>query len=198
MSMSNPNDDALYNIEFENNIREFNRLTNTNVGIASLSPIIEALKESKILEYLMKDPTHSSALTCLRSFIQQKPYLPQEFVGRFLSVASVRINVLPNHIGVSNQSYVAKVITNNVKPPTAVTNFTINSMKEQLRNDITKTTMHVAASTSIVPTELKIKLDQSIMNTLINSIGDLCKTIQEGNRMQGRESDSYIRNHIKH
>lgn len=36
------------------------------------------------------------------------------------------------------------------------------------------------------------------MNTLINSIRDLCKTTKKGNRWQDRESNSYIRKHIKY
>ncbi|KAG8362539.1 GbNV_gp75-like [Fopius arisanus] len=189
--------DILETPEYEVYIRAFCSLTNSDFTLAALAPITESFKESKILEYLMRDSTHTHALTCFKQIIQSRPYLPQEFIGRFLSVYSMKINVMANQIGISNQSFVTKVVVNNIKPPTPLTNFTVNALRDQLREDIKKSTMHVVAVPT-VPTEIKLNLNQTTMNYAINSMCDLARTIQEGNRKQGRECDSYIRQQIKY
>lgn len=189
--------DALYSPNFESLIREFYKITNANFSVEQISPIVEAMKQSKILEYIMRDPTHVHAISCLRQFLQSRPYLPQEFIGRFLAVISVKINVLPSHMSITNQSFVAKVIANNVKPPVTLTNFSVTSMRDQLRQDIEKSTTHVLSSNT-VPSELKIKISPNVMNMFVNSMSDLCKTIDEANRLNGREADSYIRRKIRY
>lgn len=189
--------DALSTPEFEGYIREFHRITSQNFSLVTIAPLIEVMKESKILEYIMRDPSHTGALTCLRNYLQSRPTLPADFVGRFAAVVGVKINVLPNYITVSNKSYVAKVIQSNVKPTTSLTNISVNAMKDQLRQDIRNSTVHLKA-TPIVPTELKLKLNQNTINVCVNAMSDLCRTIVEGNRANGSEAESYIKSQIRY
>jgi hypothetical protein len=195
--MSDLSNDALSNPEFESLIQEFFRITSRSFNISMISPLVEAMKASKILEYIMIDSTHTAATSCLRRYIQSRPHLPQDFVGRFLAVFTSEINVMPNYMQIANQSYVAKVITKNVKPPTKVTNLMVRSMKSQLRSEIPKATIHVQSSTN-VPTELKLQLNHNVMSTFVNSMSDLCKTIVEGNRTQGMGVDPYIQTQIRY
>lgn len=195
--MSDLSSDSLSNPEFEPLIQEFFRITNRKFNISMISPIVEAMKASKILEYIMIDSTHTAAVSCLRRYIQSRPHLPQDFVGRFLAVFTSEINVMPNYMRIANQSYVAKVITSNVKPPTVVTNLTVKSMKNQLRAEIANASIHVRSSTN-VPTELKLQLNHNVMSTFVNSMSDLCKTIVEGNRSQGRNVEPYIQMQIRY
>lgn len=195
--MDDITNDALNNPEFEVYIREFYRVTSGNFSIVTIAPLVDSMKESKILEFLMRDPSHSGALTCLRNYLQARPTLPGDFVGRFVSVMGLRINVLPSYIGLGNQSYVAKVVQSNVRPSTNVTNLTVNAMKDQLRQDIVNSTIHVQA-TPIVPTEVKLKLNQNTINICVNAMSDLCRTIVEGNRANGREAEPYIKTRIRY
>lgn len=195
--MSDLSNDALSTPEFESLIQEFFRISSRKFNISMISPVVEAMKASKILEYIMIDPTHTAAVSCLKRYIQSRPYLPQEFVGRFLAVFTSEINVMPNYMRIANQSYVAKIVTGNVKPPSVVTNFTVKSMKNQLRAEIPNATIHVQSKVN-VPTELKLQLNQNVINTFVNSMSDLCKTIVEGNRMHGRNVDPYIRTQIRY
>lgn len=189
--------DALSTPEFEGYIREFYRLTSSSFTLTTISPLIESMKESKILEYIMRDPTHTGALTCLRNYLQTRPMLPNDFIGRFVSVMGLKINVLPSYIGLGNRSYVTKVVQSNVRPGATLTNISVNAMKDQLRQDIVNSTIHVKA-TPIVPTELKLKLNQSTINACVNAMSDLCQTIVEGNRANGREAEPYIKSQIKY
>nr|WOJ45339.1 putative gp75-like protein [Apis mellifera nudivirus] len=189
--------DALNTPEFESYIREFYRLTSNSFTLATIAPLIESMKESKILEYIMRDPTHSGALSCLRNYLQSRPMLPSDFIGRFVSVVGLKVNVLPSYVGLGNRSYVAKVVQNNIRPTANLTNISVNALKDQLRQDIKNSTVHVKA-TPTVATEFKPRLTQNTINVCVNAMSDLCRVIVEGNRANGREAEPYIKSQIKY
>lgn len=189
--------DVMYTQQFEVLAREFYAITNKAFTIGQISPLIESMKQSKTIEYILNDPTYTPAIACLRNYVRSRPQLPQEFANRFVAVAAVKVNVMPGYLTPNNQTYVTKVIAGNVKPPNIVTNFTVNTMREQLRREIQRSQMHVRA-TPIVPQQLKLKLDHKLINACVNSISDLCKTIVEGNRANGRHVEPYIKCRIKY
>lgn len=189
--------DELNNPNFESVIQDFCRITSKKFSVFEIAPVIVALQTSNLLDYISKTP-NDAAITCLKTFLYNNPHLPQQFVGRFLSVVNTEINVLPNPLRVTNQSFVTKVVARRVIPPDAVTNFSVAAMKQTLRSDIDKSSVHITATSNVVPNELKLRINQRTLSLIINSMSDLCSTIMEGNRAQGRRVDSYIRSHIKH
>lgn len=189
--------DELYNPNFESVIHEFCKITSRKFNVFEIAPVISALQNSSLLEYISRTP-NDTAIACLKTYVYNNPNLPQHFVGRFLAVINAEINVLPNNLRIGNQSFVAKVVARRVIPPDAVTNFAVAAMKQTLRKDISNANVHSVATHSVVPTELKLPINQRTISLIINSMSDLCSSISEGNRAQGRHVDSYIRNHIKY
>lgn len=195
---SSSNNDLLYTPQFENYISDFNRVcSGGETTIQALSPIIELLRQSEILDVLMKDPSHQEAKSCLQSYISSRQNLPQEFVAKFFSIVNLKINLTPNRLGFFNQSYNAKVVATNIRPPTKITNLTIKTRQDQLRQDMKNPIIYNHAN-KIPPQVLKLKYSEDLLPKCINSMADLHQTIKEGNRSNGYEIDDYIKTNLKH
>lgn len=189
--------DELNNPNFHSVIGEFCKITSRKFSVFEVAPIIVALQTSNLLDYISRTP-NEAAIACLKTFFYNNSNLPQQFVGRFLSVVNTDINVLPNLLRVSNQSFVTKVVARRTIPPDSVTNFSVAAMKQTLRDDISQSSVHITATSNVVPNELKLRINQRTLSLIVNSMSDLCSAIMEGNRAQGRKIDPYIRSHIKH
>lgn len=191
------NRDALYKDYFEEYVSEFCRLcSNGEVTITALSPVLELFKESQLLKYLMADPTNDAAKTCVKDYIASHRNVPRDFLAKFLSIIAVRVNVVPTSIGYINQSYTAKVIYNNVVPTSKLTNITIQTRQDELRAESTHVIEYVKTRRA-APQSIKIKMTEDTLPMCINAMGDLHRTITEGNRANGREMNSYIKTSAK-
>ncbi|AYP97963.1 GrBNV gp75-like protein-like protein [Mauternbach virus] len=193
--MANVND-LLYTATFEAYIVDFCRVVSTDTNIAALSPIIELLKGSIILTYLMKDPSDNSAKACVRNVIVSKPHLPHDFLYKFLAIATMKISLTPSNIGFAHQSYNAKIIVNNLQPTSRITNLTTNSRQEQLRAEY-KNAITYVKQTRMPPQALRLKFSEDLLPRCINAIGDLNQVIIEGNRSNGRQVDEFVRTVLK-
>lgn len=199
--------DYLNTPECETAIQAFFRATNSTFNVVALAPIIETLQQSSILSYVMRAECGEARAEeqFLRNFIRSRPHLPQDFVNRFLAVIALRINVSPSsYAGLSgsliNRSYVAKITRGNVRPPTVVTQFSVQSLRNALREETRRgVNTHVAAARrEIIPYEYKPVLDRDVLSSLINCQSDLCKAIAEGNRQNGRAIDPYVKSKIRY
>lgn len=188
--------DALYTQEFENYIRDFYRLTSNETNIPALAQIITFLETSDMLSILMKDPRNEHAKVCVRAFIQSRAYLPQDFLARFLAVVNLKIILTPNGIGFVNQSYNAKVIATNIRPPIKITNLTLKNRQNMLREDALKSQTLITPRHRIPPQTLRLKFNDSLLPKCINSIVDLSQIIKEGNNANGVECDDYIKTNM--
>lgn len=188
--------DELLNPEFEQVIHDFCKITSRKFNIFEISHILETMRMSKIIDYVTRSPD-ATAVSCLKNLVDSNPNLPQSFVGKLLAVVKTEVNITPNTM-YANQSFVTRVVTRSVEPPTVVTNFTVASMKQQLRRDVENQSAYSVAWQNVVPNEIKLQLNQRVFSMLINSMSDLCKSIVEGNRAQGRHVDSFIKSQIKY
>lgn len=196
--MSEFDNDQLNDPNFEGVLVEFCKMTSKKFSIFDIAPIIEALRQSKVLDYVIRSQ-NSSYINCLKMIFHNNPNLPQQFIGRFLAVINTEINVLPNNLRVGNQSYVTKVVARNVVPPVSVTNFTVTTLRRALQRDIRdKAIMHSVSTPNVIPNEIRLQMNQRTISMIVNSISDLCCSIVEGNRAQGRDIDPYIRSQIKY
>ncbi|ATZ81484.1 GrBNV_gp75-like protein [Drosophila innubila nudivirus] len=188
--------DLLFTPSFESYILDFCRIVSTETNIAALSPIIEVLKRSETLRYLMKDPSSNSAKACVRNMIVSKSHLPQDFLYKFLIIATMKITLTPSNLGFAHQSYNAKIIVNNLQPTNRITNLTINSRREQLRAEY-KNAITYVKQTRMPPQVLRLKFTEDLLPRCINAIGDLNQVIVEGNRSNGRQVDEFVRTVLK-
>lgn len=188
--------DLLYTPQFEDYILEFCRAVSTDTTITAISPIIEVLKQSEYLRYLMKDPSNDSAKTCVRNFIVSKSHLPQDFLYKFLAIVTMKISLAPSNVGFIHQSYNAKVIANNLQPTSRITNLTIAARQDQLRAE-SKNAITYVKQTRMPPQILRMKFNDDLLPKCINAIGDLNQVIIEGNRSNGRDVGDFVRTVLK-
>lgn len=189
--------DELNDPNFEQVIREFCKVTSRKFTVFEIAPIIEAMRRSKILDYIVRSPD-STAVSCLKTIVHNNPNYPPQFIGRFMAVVNTEINVMPNNLRIHNQSFVTRVVARNVVPPVALTNFTVATYKRMLRRDIENATIHSVATPNVVSNEIKLQLNQRTLSLIVNSVSDLCCSIVEGNRSQGRDVEPYIKSQIKY
>lgn len=147
----------------------------------------------------MKDPRDATAMSCLRAVFQMKPYLPQDFIGKFIAIVSLKVNITPSGQGFINQSYNAKVIATNIKPLTKITNLTYKNRQMILRDEAIRSKSVVTPNKKIPPQTLRLKFNDDLLTKCINCLADLNQTIIEGNRSNGYTCDDYIKtNMLKH
>lgn len=187
MSLSN---DFLYSTEFESVVHAFLTAVRKPTTIQELTPIIEQMKRSDILSFLMTDPNNDTAKNCLKTFVASKSNIPYNFITQFLILINTKINIAPNGLGFISQSYNAKVVPGNLQPPTKITNLTVESRMAKLRDDCKKQETYTYVDKSTPP--FKLKLHNDLLNKCLNAVGDLHKIIQEGNIANNCEIDEYI------
>lgn len=187
------NDDALYSDDFKDIIKSFCKITSNNIFIKDISTYIVAFCRSRILNLLLCDPQHDGAKECVTSYLAENPTLPHIFLSRFLAVANAKIQITSVRFGSSmTNSCVVTVIPASTRPPTKITNLTAASMRERLRED-TKAAKINQASPQNMATRVKINFTPRLMDQLINSMIGLHKVIDEGNRQNGHQIDSYVK-----
>lgn len=184
--------DILYKDYFESYIIEFCRLCNSETNIVELAPIIELLKTSQILKYLMIDPTNEAAKSCIREYIANRRNVNQDFLPKFLSIVSMKINIVPNSVGYMNQSFNAKIIYNNTQPTSKLTNLTVRTKHDELREDAKKAIEYIKTRRA-APQTIKLKFTSDTLPLCLNAINDLNLTIVEGNRSNGREMNNFVK-----
>lgn len=190
-------DDPLYTEEFRVYIEEFCRITNNEVTIKQIASFIEIFHHSPILNILQTEPQNVDALSCLKNYIASNPTLPSIFPSRYIAITNCRIRVAPPRFGSSHaDACVATVIPGATRPPTMMINLTADSMREALRIDTERSEVY-QCTPATVPSKVKIRFNQSLMNQLVNAQVDLYKTIVEGNRQNGKNVDSYVKSRIK-
>lgn len=187
--------DVLYTPQFQDYIIKFCNLTSQEVSVATLAPIIELLRQSHILSMLLANPQHGNANVCLQRYVDSNPYIPKQFIPKFISLANVKVSLIPSGVNYISRSYTAKVINNNVPPLTDVVNFTIKTRQDQLRTE--GKNLMICKSTEFPITQtVKLPLTNDLLTQCINTIGDLNQTIHEGNRMNGYKVDEFIKSNL--
>jgi len=187
MALSN---DFLYSTEFESVIQAFLMAVRKPTTIQELAPIIEQMRRSDILNFLMTDPNNDMAKNCLKTFVASKSNIPHNFITQFLILINTKINIAPSGLGFISQSYNAKVVPGNLQPPTKITNLTVESRMNKLREDCKKQQTYTYVDKSIPP--FKLKLHNNLLNKCLNALGDLHGIIKEGNLANNCEIDEYI------
>lgn len=157
---------------------------------------MQLLQNSEILSILMKDPRDPTALSCLRAVFQMKPHLPQDFIGKFIAIVSLKVNITQSGVGFINQSYNAKVIATNIKPLTKISNLTYKNRQTILRDEAIRSKNVITPNRKVPPQTLRLKFSDNLLSKCINCIADLSQTIIEGNRSNGYTCDEYIKTNM--
>lgn len=187
--------DALFTGEFDDLILSFYRITNNSeLTIPQITPLMETLKRSNIISALMRDPDNETAKYCFKKYIDSNDRLPSDFVCRFLTLITLKFNLTPRSFNFTNQSYVAKIITENVRPPKRLTNMTAQSRIVQLINDVKNVQVHQVKNLTI-PQTVRPQLNNDDFDKIVNAMGDLHQVIIEGYRSNGYDPDPYISTH---
>lgn len=193
--MASYDDDLLYKEQFETYIMEFCRVVNGETSVTQLAPIIELLKTSQIIKYLMTDPTNEAAKTCIRDYMATRR-IPPDFLNKLLTIITMKINITANAVNYINKTFTAKVIYNNVQPTSQLTNLTVSSRVAELNEEAKKAVPY--EKTRRQPTQvIKLKLNSDTLPSCINAIDDLDRTIVEGNRANGREMNHFVKTTFK-
>lgn len=99
-------------------------------------------------------------------------------------------------MGLMNQSYTAKIIYNNTQPTRKLTNLTVQTRRDELRED-SKKAIEYSKHRRPPPHTIKLKLTEDTLPWCLNAIGDLNMTIIEGNRSNGHEMNNFVKTNIK-
>lgn len=195
---SNIHNDEIYNLK--DVIIEFCRETNQpKFRLVNILDHLSAFKGSNILKFLMDNPRYLPAQTCLQNYLRINPDLPAIFMNRFLSVINADIQLTRQPINLDNTTLSANVIINNVIPKKEITVGTLRSRVSNLQQEL-KTNRDVwsVPYREVQPYQIKIDMDDEFIQTLIREQSNLNKTIQEANRCNGSEADSFITSQIRY
>lgn len=192
----------LFNDEISNlsnEIHEFCRITSQpKFRYTQILDQLMSFKASNILKYLMDQPTLASAQTCLQMYLQSNPDLPSIFLNRFLCVVSADVQLTRYKNGsvgsLENSSLRANIIVNNVMPTKTITAGTSTSRIANIRQEIKDNSelWSVPPVRMAQPYKIKIDMNDDFIQTLVREQSNLSKTIQEANRCNGFEADSFI------
>lgn len=198
-SSSDTPDDALYSKEFEDYLLTFNRvISSDNVTIMDIAPIIQVLRTSELISLLMKDPNDNIARSCLRTYLSTKPEIPSDIYGKLLALITTTISLSPRTTSFLQQSFNVKIRVNNVIPTKRITNFSVKTLQEKLRLNLTKNSARYSRGERKIPQTVRLQFNNPlILNACINAIGDLNQAYAEGNRANGREAKDFIKINIK-
>lgn len=186
-------DHVLYKPGLDRVMKQFYIVASRETSIQELSPIIEQMRTYDLLDILMKDPTNDQAKSCIREFISRNQQIPRDFLAKFLSIINLKINLSPNNTGFLSQSYNAKVIANNIRPPNKITVMTLETRKQRLNEEImTNVNTYVHRNQHVPPESVRFKFDNELLKKCINTMGDLNRIIHDGNRANGYVIDDYI------
>lgn len=189
--------DEISNLSKE--IHEFCRITSQpKFRYTQILDQLMSFKASNILKYLMDQPTLASAQTCLRMYLHSNPELPSIFFNRFLCVVGVDVQLTRYKNGglgsLENPSLHANIIVNNVMPTKTITAGTsasrIANISQEIRNNSESWSVPPVRMTQ--PYKIKIDMNDDFVQTLVREQSNLSKTIQEANRCNGYEADSFI------
>lgn len=183
--------DSIYTQQFGSYITKFMSITNGEMNIQTLLPVLVQLQESSILNLLMIDPKSDQAINCLDTAMQTTR-IPVDFKRRFLSLCSLKLNLIPNSSIRGVASYNVKVSLTAVTPTRNVTSMTIKNRQADLISDIKNAQLFDARNSALPPQSIRAKFDESIIERCINAMDDLNKTIVEGNRSNGWQMDPYF------
>lgn len=194
---ANIHNDEIANLT--NEIHDFCRITaQPRFRFPQILNHLMSFKASNILKYLMDKPNLTSAQTCLHMYLQTHPQLPSIFLNRFLSVISADVQLTRSNNGFENSSLRANVIINNVMPTKCITVGTSASRVANIRQEVKDNSdiWIISKNNAILPYGLKVDITEDFDQTIIREISNLDKSIQEGNRCNGFEADSFITNKI--
>lgn len=183
--------DAVNSDEFINIINAFTNITNTNFTMVDVAEYITMFQKSTILLNIMNTfGAETSALTCLRAFIQSKePLIDRMFIPRFVALCNVKISLTPSRY-TSVNSIVANVTCQRTVPSKQLSVSSAKTMVEALKRD-----MHNMETYTVIQNPLrvpvKIKFNQELMDQLVNANVDFSRAIEEGNRRHNIEMSSY-------
>lgn len=183
--------DAVNNDEFINIINAFTNITNTNFTIIDVAEYITMFQKSTILLNIMNTfGAETSALTCLRAFIQSKePAIDRMFIPRFVALCNVKISLTPSRY-TSVNSIVANITCQRTVPSKQLSVSSAKTMVEALKRDMRNMETYTVVQNPLrVP--VKIKFNQELMDQLVNANVDFSRAIEEGNRRHNIEMTSY-------
>lgn len=192
-------EDLLYRQHYETYITEFCKITSApEFYVRTVSALIELLKESNIVSVLMCEPRNSDAITCVKSFLDSRPHLPQSFLTRLLALSNTKIRLTPARFSSSStDSYVAKVIPGNTQPMSKMTEMTARTMMGALERDMQyNRKVYSLTNARNVPNAVKIKFTPALMSQLVRAQVDLYRTIEEANRRNSVAISPYIQSRV--
>ena len=183
--------DTLNSDEFINIINAFTNITNTTFTLVDVAEYITMFQKSTILSNIMDTfGVESSALTCLRAFVQSKePMIDRMFVPRFLALCNVKISLTPTRY-TSVNSIVATVTCKRTIPSKQLSISSAKTLVDALKRDMQNMETYTVIQNPLrVP--VKIKFNQELMDQLVNAHVDLSRAIEEGNRRHNIEVVPY-------
>lgn len=190
------NQDLLYSPQFEIYINDFMRVVKRETSLVELSPILQQLRTSDLLAYIMNDPLSDDAKTCVQNLIDKRRSIDPEFFYKFMAVINMKVRLAPTNVGLMYQSYNAKVLVPNIEPTKQLINLTMDARQEMLREDAKKAT--IVSKKSIQPPQiLRLQITDDLLPKCINAIADLNRVIVEGNRANGFTTTGFINTHIE-
>lgn len=190
------NQDLLYSPEFEIYINDFLRLVRRETSLVELAPILEQLRTSELLAYIMNDPLSDDAKTCVQNLIDRNISIPRDFFSKFLAVINMKVRLAPTNVGLMYQSYNAKVLVSNLEPTKELINLTMEARQEMLREDA-KNAKLVSKKTLQPPQILRLQITDDLLPKCINAMADLNRVIVEGNRANGFTTTGFVDTHLQ-
>lgn len=190
------NNDLLYSQAFEVYIHDFLKLVKRETTLIELAPVMEQLRTSELLSFIMNDPTSDDAKACLQNLLDGNHHIPRDFLTKFLAIINMKVKLTPTNLGLMYQSYNAKVIVNNIEPTKDLINLTIEARSETLREE-SKTAVIYNKKTHRPPQTLRLQINDDLLPKCINAMADLNRVIVEGNRANGFVTNGFVDTHVR-
>lgn len=165
---------------------------NNGVSIAKLLLLLSALKQSKILQFIIEDPYEQNVLLCAHKLVRNDNTIPKSFLPKLVSILRAPVTTLdPLNPNVSH--YKVIVAVENTEPPKKVTKMTKETKTKALNSDLINA--HVVPSPNITDkcfNMYKLIYDDTTVDNIVNAIGDLQQVHNTGYKSNGYLGADYV------
>lgn len=190
--MTHHDNSLLYKDRIDTSLRALNDVLRTEALLPKLTSIIESMRCVPEFQYLLDNPYDEHGRSCFITYVKNNTTVPMEMVAKLFSIITARISLSPSSTSFVTQTYKTKVILNNLQPPTKITNITLQARQDTLLREIERATTYKTQISRIVPSTIRLRLEDSLLKRCVNAMGDLSEVISHGHLANNFTVDDYI------
>lgn len=185
--------DIIHDPNFQIKITNFVHTLEKRPPFTVVAQLFTDLLQSKVLQIIAMYPDDvNNAYACLTQLVRSpNSRIPSVFPAKFIALARTPIEMVARPGNTGSHLYLAKIQVNNIKPTTVLTNFSMNTITNELMDGVNRMVTYSEAH-NLNPNAVQLPMSNKNMDEIVNTMMCLKRTIADGYRKNGYEPDEYI------